>query len=207
MPITIDSDYGLDISSNDTNTDIFITVLDQGDQTVESDVSNNDEIVLSTLSDIKSTVNSLAESSLEVTPELSLFAVGLSGSDNAPFDGYFVMYGSNEFIYIPIDKLEYLSVKDNGEIINLSSNTISCYSFDSSGNTVNQFRFPSFATCQKYTYYSNQYNSWWQWDNISIYDDDSNITFGQTGINNIDSFFLFGILVFVAFIALFKKGR
>ena len=199
MPITLDSPYGLDVSANDNNLEFNITVLDRSvPEAVESDVSSNDQIILSTVSDIKSLISDYIEDNKEVTPSLSLYAVGLSGRSNAPMNGYFVMY-NNEFVYIPFDKVQYLTKKGD-QVYNLSSQTISCYSFDSSGNTVNQFRINSFGTFQKYTFYQNQYNSWWQWDDVYITTQGSNITYGQTGINNFDSLCLFGILIFVGFL-------
>lgn len=207
MPITIDSPYELDVSTNDISTivNIDVNLPDQGDSSDKGDISDNDSLILSTVLDIKSLVSDYIEDNKEVVPELSLYAVGVSRSSSAPMNGYFVMNG-NEFIYIPYDKVEYLTLK-NGQVYNLSSGTINCYSFDSSGNTVNQYRINSFGTFQKYTYYQNQYNNWWQWDDVYITSEGSNITYGQTGINSFQNFALFGILVFCAFIALFKRGK
>lgn len=204
MPIILDSPYGLDVSSNDTNLEFNINVLNPGNsEPVESDVSSNDEIILSTVSHIDSLISDYIEDHTEVTPELSLYAIGVRGASNAPMNGYYVMY-NNEFVYIPYDKVQYLSKKGD-QVFNLSSQTINCYSFDSSGNTVNQFRINSFGSFQKYTFYQNQYNSWWQWDDVYITTQGSNITYGQTGINSIEGIMLFGILLFTAVIALFKK--
>lgn len=204
MPIMLDSPYGLDVSANDNNLEFNINVLNPGssDQ-VESDVSSNDEVILSTLLDFKSLVSDYIEDNKEVTPELSLYSVGVRGANNAPMNGYYVMY-NNEFVYIPFDKVQYLT-KKNDQIYNLSSSTITCYSFDSSGNTVNQFRINSFGTFQKYTYYQNQYSNWWQWDDVYITSEGSNITYGQTGIHTFEGFCLFGILIFVAVLALFRR--
>lgn len=204
MPIMIDSPYGVDVSANDNNLQFNIDVLipSQGDDQ-KGDVSDNDQVILSTVSDIKSLISDYIEDHKEVTPELSLYAVGVRGANNAPMNGYYVMY-NNEFVYIPFDKVQYLTKKGD-QVYNLSSQTINCYSFDSSGNTVNQFRINSFGTFQKYTYYQNQYNNWWQWDDVYITTQGSNITYGQTGIHTFEGFCLFGILIFVAVLALFKR--
>lgn len=207
MPITIDSPYEMDVSTNDINTIIKVDVKlpDQEEEASPSeDISSNDQIILSTISDIKSLIEDRLPDNEEVTPELTLYAVGLRGANNAPMNGYYCMYGS-EFIYIPFDKVEYLTLK-NDQVINLSSQTINCYSFDSSGNTVNQFRINSFGSFQKYTYYQNQYNSWWQWDDVYITSEGSNITYGQTGIHTWEGIALFGILLFTAVIAIFRRG-
>ena len=130
MPIILDSPYGLDVSSNDTNLEFNINVLNPGNsEPVESDVSSNDEIILSTVSHIDSLISDYIEDHTEVTPELSLYAIGVRGASNAPMNGYYVMY-NNEFVYIPYDKVQYLSKKGD-QVFNLSSQTINCYSFDS----------------------------------------------------------------------------
>ena len=58
MPILIDSPYGVDISANDSNLEFNIDVLLPSQETdKKGDVSDNDQIILSTVSDIKSLIS------------------------------------------------------------------------------------------------------------------------------------------------------
>ena len=62
------------------------------------------------------------------------------------------------------------------------------------------YRFQSFGTAQRY----NQYSNYWSWDNISTAASDTNIVFGQTGLNNITDVFLFIVIVLLAFMSFIR---
>lgn len=161
--------------------------------------SNNIELetIEENLSLINETLSSMYEDSLEPMP--LMVGSPFSPADGS-VDGYFLKDGNN-FVYVPVDRVQYLSVKPNGQVINLSSSTITCYSLDSNGNTISQYRFPSFGTCEKYV----QVGSYYQWQMVTVTDSGSNITFGQTGIHSFEGVLLFGILLLVGVIALFRR--
>lgn len=118
----------------------------------------------------------------------------------------FYFRANGEYVYIPFDRVDYLEKTLSGELINISSSTISCYSLDINGNVVNQYRLQPFSKVQQYVYgYENQSYQHWYWQSIYVNADDTNLRYGQTGISNYTDFLLFGILAFVAIIALFKK--
>ena len=117
----IDSPYGVDVSANDNNLEFNIDVLLPSQvEDQKGDVSDNDQIILSTLLDFKSLVSDYIEDNKEVVPELSLYAIGVRGANNAPMNGYYVMY-NNEFVYIPFDKVQYLTKKKINYIFDHSS--------------------------------------------------------------------------------------
>lgn len=113
---------------------------------------------------------------------------------------------NGEYVYVPYDKVEYLEESLSGELINISSGTITCYSMDYNGNPINQYRLQPFSKTQQYVYgYDGQSYQHWYWTNVYVNADESNLRFGQTGISNITDFLLFGIMAFVCFIAFFKR--
>lgn len=156
-----------------------------------------------------SAVNELLEgqtSILENLEELSDFLMSdemLStslyvNSSSSDIDGYFFQY-DGENVYIPTDKVQYIGRTSSGELINMSSQTITCMALNSDGSHGHTYRFQSFGKPERYNYYSNNYNNWWQWDYVQTSSDNSNLVFGQTGLNNITDVFLFIILVLLAF--------
>lgn len=122
-------------------------------------------------------------------------------------DAYYVRY-NGEYVYIPLDRTQYLVQTANNEIVNISSSTISAYSLDRNGNVLNQYRFQPFSKPQEYVYgYDGQSYQHWYWTNITIASDSGNLVYGQTGINNFTDFILFGILFFVGIIAIFRRNK
>lgn len=113
---------------------------------------------------------------------------------------------NGEYVYIPYDKVEYLEETLSGELVNISSGTVTCYSMDRNGYPINQYRLQPFSKVQQYVYgYDGQQYQHWYWTDVYVNADDSNLRFGQTGISNITDFLLFGIMAFVCFIAFFKR--
>ena len=122
-------------------------------------------------------------------------------------DAYYVRY-NGEYVYIPLDRVQYLVQTANNEIVNISASTINAYSLDRNGNVLNQYRFQPFSKPQEYVYgYDGQQYQHWYWTNISIASDSGNLVYGQTGINNFTDFILFGILFFVGIIAIFRRNK
>lgn len=132
------------------------------------------------------------------------YATSLSLDNDGTIYGYYVTVG-NDKVYFPKDKIQYLSKAEDDTIINLSSSTITCYALTSNGVVGSQYRLPAFGKMQKYTYYSNNYNSWWQWDSVSALASDSNITFGNTGVSNNTDFLLVCILLVLGVGLLIRK--
>lgn len=146
--------------------------------------------VLNTISD---TLTDIAESN---DVYISTYAIGSSGN----IDGYFFSYGSDK-VYIPYDKVSYFSETEDGQLINLSSGTVTCYAVAADGTTGTTYRFPSFGTAQRYIPSGNYYS----WESISVYADDSNLVLGQTGINNITDMLLYFILIILGVIAFVRR--
>ena len=122
-------------------------------------------------------------------------------------DAYYVRF-NGEYVYIPLDRVQYLVQTANNEIVNISASTINAYSLDRNGNVLNQYRFQPFSKPQEYVYgYDGQQYQHWYWTNITIASDSGNLVYGQTGINNFTDFILFGILFFVGIIAIFRRNK
>lgn len=121
--------------------------------------------------------------------------------DNTSIDGYFVRSGLNENVYIPVDRVQYLSKTSSGQLINLSSSTIYCYSLDSNGNRGRYYRFQSFGTLEYQ--YTSGYNTYWE--STSAYADNSNLTLGQTGLHSFTELSLALILFMVTLIFFFRR--
>lgn len=168
----------------------------------DQEVINDNTEVLLMLQQIDDSVNTLTSAFNEAYPTVTYSYSEVAHGGNG-IDGYFVsIYG--EKVYIPVDKIQYLSVDQDGEIINLSSQTISCYSLNDSGDRGTSYQLPSFGHMQRWTYHSNEWNSWSSWDDITALAENSNIIYGQTGVRSFDTVLLIFIVVFVAVIALFK---
>lgn len=146
------------------------------------------------LNDISTTLTEISESD---DTYLSTYSIDVGGDMNA----YFFSYGSDK-VYIPYDKISYFAETESGELINISSSTITCYAVASDGTTGSTYRFPSFGTAQKYVASGNSHT----WTSIDVYAADSNLVLGQTGINNFRDLLLFGILVLLGIIV-FVKGK
>lgn len=138
---------------------------------------------------------------LAVNLGVSTKALPLLGSPStSSIDGYYVTT-RGENVYFPVDRIQYLSKTSDGNIINLSSSTIYCYSLNANGDRVNYYRLQPFGTME-YQYYNGQYS---YWAYTTAYADNSNITFGQTGINSFNGVLLFLILFVLLVIAFFKR--
>lgn len=169
------------------------------------DVSGNDDIII--MSDKLDSISKQIDNILDVqNPQ----PTSLSSDRSLPvdkLDAYFLRY-NGEYVYIPFDRVQYLVQTTNNEVVNISSSTISAYSLDRYGNVLNQYRFQPFSKPQEYVYgYDGSQYQHWYWTNITVYSDSGNLVYGQTGISNFTDFLLFGILGFVAIIALFRKGK
>lgn len=177
-----------------------------------NDVSGSDNIIYVTDFDSSSTDDILRG----IGDQLRIIDFKLGDSSPAEFSNdrsivldrlrcyYFRCNG--EYVYIPYDKVEYLEESLSGELVNISSGTITCYSMDYNGNPINQYRLQPFSKVQQYVYgYDGQQYQHWYWTNVYVNADDSNLRFGQTGISNITDFLLFGIMALVCFIAFIKR--
>lgn len=164
-----------------------------------SDLSDLDLSILESLSDIKSGVDNINNSLSLDTDGLSLLR---SGNSVSSIDGYYVYSSSrNEVIYIPRDRVQYFSITNNGDLINLSASTIYCYSLDSNGDRLNYYRFQPFGKLE-YNYTSG-YNSYWAFtDGLAS---NSNLTFGQVGLSSFSEVLLFLIFCVVGLGFLFKR--
>lgn len=121
--------------------------------------------------------------------------------DNTSIDGYYVRSGLGENVYIPVDRVQYLSKTSNGNLINLSSSTIYCYSLDSNGNRGRYYRFQSFGTLEYQ--YTSGYNTYWE--STSALADNSNLTLGQVGLHSFMELALALILFMVTLIFFFRR--
>lgn len=188
--------------------DIFFPESDISD----NDVSSNDVSVTYVINDDSTSSDILRG----ISEQLQIIENKLGDDSPANFSNdrsivldrlrcyYFRCNG--EYVYIPYDKVEYLEESLSGELINISSGTITCYSLDYNGNPINQYRLQPFSKTQQYVYgYDGQQYQHWYWTNVYVNADDTNLRFGQTGISNITDFLLFGIMAFVCFIAFFKR--
>lgn len=159
-------------------------------------VSGND-LSVQLLNGISDQIDDLA-----VNLGVSTKSLPLLGSPSpSSINGYYVTT-RGENVFIPRDRIQYLSKTANGNIINLSSSTIYCYSLDANGNRVNYYRLQPFGTMEYQ--YTSGYNTYW--DYTTALADNSNIIFGQTGIASFDSVLLF-LIFFVTMIICFFKRR
>lgn len=159
--------------------------------------SHVDSLDFSILNDIKSGVDSINRA-LSID-DVSLPTVDLDDSSST-IDGYFVTV-SGVKVYLPVDRIQYISRTVNDDLINLSSSTIYGYSLDNYGNRGGYYRLQSFSTMEHQ--YTSGYNTYWE--SVSAKGDNSNITFGQTGIHSFSEVMLFFIMIFLGAIFLFKK--
>lgn len=127
--------------------------------------------------------------------ETSLFQDVYAGE----LDGYYMVVGSQK-VYVPSDRVEYLTRLPSGQLFNLSSSTITMYALDSNGNHGSTFRMPSYGTLQRYDYSGGSY----YWTNVSSSDD--NLITGQVGLKSPIEVFLL-IILFLLFIDIFIKRR
>lgn len=154
------------------------------------------------LMDIKKGVDDI-NASLSADPDSVVPELLRSVSpESSGIEGYYVDVNGYR-VYIPCDRIQYLSKTSSGQLINLSSSTIYCYSLDNNGNRTNYYRMQSFGTMERQ--YTSGYNTYWE--SVGAYHSNSNITLGQTGIHTFTEFALFFILVFVGVIAIFRKGK
>ena len=102
-----------------------------------SDVSGND-INISIMSDKLDSISKQIDNILEVqNPQ----PTSLSEDRILPvdkLDAYYVRY-NGEYVYIPLDRVQYLVQTANNEIVNISASTINAYSLDRNGNVLNQY--------------------------------------------------------------------
>lgn len=159
--------------------------------------SHVDSLDFSILNDIKSGVDSINRA-LSID-DVALPTVDLDDSSST-IDGYFVTV-SGVKVYLPVDRIQYISRTVNDDLINLSSSTIYGYSLDNYGNRGGYYRLQSFSTMEHQ--YTSGYNTYWE--SVSAKGDNSNITFGQTGIHSFSEVMLFFIMIFLGAIFLFKK--
>ena len=183
--------------------------IDESELPLFTDVSDNDDflpgqIILSGKMD---SISKQLDDIIELqNPSPTSFSVDRALPVDK-LDAYYVRY-NGEYVYVPLDRVQYLVQTANNEIVNISSSTISAYSLDRNGNVLNQYRFQPFSKPQEYVYgYDGQSYQHWYWTNISIASDSGNLVYGQTGINNFTDFILFGILFFVGIIALFRRNK
>ena len=165
-----------------------------------NDVSGNEITFLQIekLDSIKESLDDLALSLGVSDRSLSLTSL----QNNTSIDGYYVRTGRNELCYIPVDRIQYLSKTSSGQLINLSSSTIYCYSLDSNGNRGTYYRFQPFGTLE-YQYNDGYYT---QWAYTSAAFSDSNLTIGQTGLHSFTELALF-LILFVMLISFFFRRR
>ena len=191
-----------DVSGGESTDNVLDS--DSGDNLLDnSDIVDSLSSLSESIQGIQESVNVLIDNEIQVPSSRSIDrAISVDY-----LDGYYFKY-QGEYVYIPIDKIDYFTLTNNGELLNLSSGTVTCYSLDTSGNVRDQYRFSPFSKAQKYVYgYDGQQYQHWYWTDIYVDSTGSNMTFGQTGISGIENFLLFGILFFVGIIALFRKGR
>lgn len=167
---------------------------------INSSVSSGDLIPDSTDDSILETISfQLDELRDYIVSDPALLNSSLVETFDSDIDGYKVISGG-ENIYIPFDRVSYLTRLPDGQLFNLSSSSITCYGLDNYGNHGRTYRFPSFGTLQRYDYSGGSY----YWTNVSISDD--NITTGQLGLHSFDQVILFSIL-FVLCLMLFVRRR
>lgn len=188
--IVVSDEVEADDSENQLDGDSHSSLDSLGDSHVDS-------LDFSILNDIKSGVDSINRA-------LSIDDVALPTVDLDDFpstiDGYFVTVNGVK-VYLPVDRVQYISRTVNDDLINLSSSTIYCYSLDNYGNRGGYYRLQSFSTMEHQ--YTSGYNTYWE--SVSAKGDNSNITFGQTGIHSFSEVMLFFIMIFLGAIFLFKK--
>lgn len=160
-------------------------------------VTHDDSLNLDLLKDIKFGVDSINRA-LSID-DVALPTVDLDDSPST-IDGYFVTV-SGVKVYLPVDRIQYISRTVNDDLINLSSSTIYGYSLDNYGNRGGYYRLQSFGMMEHQ--YTSGYNTYWE--SVSAKGDNSNITFGQTGIHSFSEVMLFFIMIFLGAIFLFKK--
>lgn len=187
------------VVSDEVETDDKENQLDNDSQSSFDSVGDtyNDSIDISLLKDIKSGVDSINRA-LSID-NVALPTVDLDDSPST-IDGYFVTV-SGVKVYLPVDRIQYISRTVNDDLINLSSSTIYGYSLDNYGNRGGYYRLQSFGTMEHQ--YTSGYNTYWE--SVSAKGDNSNITFGQTGIHSFSEVLLFFIMIFLGAIFLFKK--
>ena len=201
---------GIDLLVFDDSEMIPLFPIDGDDGLVDevpvADVSDNDFDV-SIMSDKMDSISKQLDDIIELqNPSPTSLSVDRALPVDK-LDAYYVRY-NGEYVYVPLDRVQYLVQTANNEIVNISSSTISAYSLDRNGNVLNQYRFQPFSKPQQYVYgYDGQSYQHWYWTNISIASDSGNLVYGQTGINNFTDFILFGILFFVGIIAIFRRNK
>lgn len=177
-----------DVSSNEVS-NANVVLNDVHVNNVDSDILNEIKVGVK---DIKA---------LMTINDTSLPTVHLN-DDASGIDGYNVIVNGQR-VFIPVDRVQYISRTDTDDLINLSSNTIYCYSLDNNGNRGGYYRLQSFGTMERQ--YTSGYNTYWEY--VSAKGDNSNITFGQVGINSFDSVMLFLIFIVCSASFLFGRGK
>lgn len=192
------NDSGIEDNTSDLETDIVseedFEIESRSIEFQESPILND-----SLLLDIKNGVDNIEYALTFSDQALPLLSVA---PESSGIEGYYVDVNGYR-VYFPVDRVQYLSKTSSGQLINLSSSTIYCYSLDNNGNRTNYYRLQSFGTMERQ--YQSGYNTYWE--SVGAYHQNSNIILGQTGIHNFTEFALFFILIFVGVIAIFRKGR
>lgn len=134
---------------------------------------------------------------LSSDPEL--LNVSMAETYESDIDGYKLVVGSDN-VYIPFDRVSYLTRLPNGQLFNLSTSTITLYALDNYGNHGHTYRFPSYGTLQRYDYSGGSY----YWTSVSSSSD--NVITGQLGLRTFEEAGLL-IIIFLLFIILFVKRR
>lgn len=160
------SEFDYSVSGNDIDPISEISILPPS---VELDTSGMEEA----LQDIKESVDQLSQNLFSDDILLSSLSVDSSPSD---INGFWFSY-AGETVYIPVDQVDYIDRTSNN-LINLSSQTITCMALDPYGNHGHTYRFSSFGTPQRYESYTSGSNTYWHW--VSVVPDDDNLITGQS---------------------------
>lgn len=178
------------------------------EESVVAETSSSDDEILATLNSIQYTLNSVADSvnasNMDIVYDTTYSDFNASsGGINA----YYVEC-NNMVVYLPYDKVGYLAVTADDEIINVSSSTITCYALNDSGDVVGNYRLPAYQSMQYYQYqYTANGRDYYEWVDVNAYGSNSNIVFGQVGINSIESILLFLTLFGVGLILFTRRFK
>lgn len=179
------------VSSNDINS---ISEIPLPSDSIQINTSGMEEVLL----EIKESVQELSQNLF--TDDILLASLSVD-SESSDIGGYWFSY-SGETVYIPVDQVDFIDRTANN-LINLSSQTITCIALDSNGNHGHTYRFSSFGTPQRYESYTSGGNTYWHW--VSIVPSDDNLITGQPIGHYIPN--VVNIAIIFALIFMFLKVR
>lgn len=178
------------VSCGDLNVQSDFSVLDSSGDFLGFDLS----VMEQALDNISVQISDLSDFLFSDPDLLNVSFVETYESD---IDGYKLVVGSDN-VYIPFDRVSYLTRLPNGQLFNLSTSTFTLYALDNYGNHGHTYRFPSYGTLQRYDYSGGSY----YWTSVSSSSD--NVVTGQLGLRSFEQVG-FLVIIFLLFVFLFVR--